>query len=89
MMVLAAPLFGSSMLFVAQLIFGRAVNVGLGVIAGVSLTGIVSIGATIKEGAPKENDIIFWRHNVGMMDVINPVWALLFLSIRSLPSIYI
>ena len=59
MLVLAAPLFGSSMLFVAQLISGRVVNVGLGVVAGLSLVGIVSVAATIKEGAPKENDIIF------------------------------
>ena len=51
MLLLSIPMFGAASLFSAQIIFGRVVNVGLGVIAGVSLLGIVGTALTIKESA--------------------------------------
>jgi hypothetical protein len=59
MLLLSVPMFLSSLLFTLQVIFSKAINPALAVIAGVSLVSIVGIGSTIKEGVPKDSDIIF------------------------------
>ena len=49
MLGLGVPLFSSALLFVGQFIFGRQVNLGLGIVAGASLLLIVAVGSTIPE----------------------------------------